>query len=346
MSRQRLRALILDDGDLAEVRAALSDMGVTFLEAEAGAEPLAEDGEFPLMVTTPARARALAANGPGPRHHLHLVVADRHGEAIDGIRCDFLVQRPVNPEVLCLLVERADYEGPERRRMTRVAIGIPVVLDTDGDRLDLIMTQLSTGGCGLVTADPLELDAPVRLELPSELTHPRRLALKGRVLSSRIVTTADGPNFDISIAFEPLSLSDRVTLRSVMAEQPVDFRPRRSAEARGGAPRRGSRRRPVGGRTGVTRVVIGRDLTGDGMRIERDPALALGDAFGLALYCSGRGEAIGLRGHIEADDDNGWRVAFDDVSPETKAALDALRVALPSGPHQDTGFVIAEILEA
>ena len=154
-----------------------------------------------------------------------------------------------------------------------------------------------------MTADPLELDAPVRLELPSELTHPRRLALKGRVLSSRSVTTADGPNFDVSIAFEPLSLSDRVTLRSVMAEQPVDFRPRR-----------GSRRRPVGGRTGVTRVVIGRDLTGDGMRIERDPALALGDAFGLALYCSGRGEAIDLRGHIEADDDDdGWRVAFDDV---------------------------------
>ncbi|KPJ78872.1 MAG: hypothetical protein AMJ58_13000, partial [Gammaproteobacteria bacterium SG8_30] len=303
VSRQRLRALILDDGDLVDVRSALRDMGMPFLEAEPGAEPGSQDDEFPLMVTTPARARLLQANGRQPRHHLHLLVAERHRDPIDGIPCDFLVQRPVNPEVLRLLVERADYEGPERRRMTRVAIGIPVTQLAGDERHELVMTQLSTGGCGLVTAAPLPTEARIRLALPPELTHPRRLELTGRVLQSRQVTTADGPNFDVSIAFDPLPLGDRVTLRSLMAEQPVDFRPRRRADARGGPPRRGGRRREIGAPGKLARVVIGRELSGDGIRIERDPALALGDRFDLALYCDGRREPIELRGRIVADDE-------------------------------------------
>jgi hypothetical protein len=341
---QRLRALILDDGDLADVRSALGEMGVPFLEAEPGAEPLPADGEFPLLVTTPARARALQANGRPPLHHLHLLVAERRGEPLSDVRCDFLLRRPVNPEVLRLLVERADYEGPERRRMTRVAIGIPVALLAGEDERELIMTQLSTGGCGLVTAEPLEPDSPVRLRLPPELTYPRRLEIPGRVLESRAVTTADGPNFDTSIAFEPLSLSDRVTLRSLMAEQPVDFRPRRRDPARRGAPRRGGRRRVDRKPGGCARVVIGRELGAAGLRIERDPSLALGDRLALALYCDGRRDPIELVGRIVADDrDAGWRVAFEGVAPGTRAVLEALSGTSPDADC-DSGLVIAEVL--
>ena len=52
-----------------------------------------------------------------------------------------------------------------------------------------------------------------------------------------------------------------------------------------------------------------------------------------------------LRARVVADEqDAGWRVAFEDVTPEAKAALEALRERLPPAPHRDTGFVIAEIL--
>jgi hypothetical protein len=91
-------------------------------------------------------------------------------------------------------------------------------------------------------------------------------------------------------------------------------------------------------------VVIGRELGSDGMRIERDPNLALGDVFALALYCGGRSNPIDLRGRIEADEDDGWRVAFLDLTAETRAALEGLREGLPTDPHLHTGFVIAEIL--
>lgn len=349
VSQQRLRALILDDGDLADVRASLRDMGVPFLEAEPGAEPGAGEGEFPLMITTPSRARALHQAGRHPRHHLHLLVADGRGQPVDGLRCDFLLRRPVNPEVLRLLVERAQYDGPERRRMTRVAIGIPVTLLVDGEPRELVMTQLSTGGCGLVTSRALAPDKRVELRLPPDLTHPRRLALAGRVIESRRVTTADGRNFDCSIVFDPLPLADRVTLRSLMAEQPVDFRPRRREEARGGAPHRGGRRSGARPAEALSRVVIGRELGSDGIRIERDPMLALGDSFSLALYCGGRREPIELAARVVADEgDAGWRVAFEDLTPETKAALETLRAGLPGGARydaeQEPGFVIAEVL--
>lgn len=346
MTGERLRALILDDGRLGEVRTALRDLGVAFLEAESGAEPLPEDGEFALLVTTPARARTLPRGPAAPRHHLHLVVADRDGRAIEGVRCDFLMQRPVCPEVLRLLLERADYEGPERRRVKRVAIGIPIRLHQDGHTRDLVMVQLSAGGCGLVSARPLDPGASVRVELAADLTHPRRLELRGRVLGSRSVRTADGENFDVSIAFEPLSLGDRVTLRALMAGQPLDFHPGRATRAAGDAPRRGTLRRAVAGHSGAARVVIGRDLTPDGLHLERDPTLEAGLRLELAIHAGGGDGPIPVGGVVEADDgDEGWRLAFVDLAPEAKARLEARCRALPRG-CEAAGFVIAEILEA
>ncbi|MGH0033039.1 MAG: PilZ domain-containing protein [Myxococcota bacterium] len=336
---------IVDDGELSDVRAALSALGVSFEEGPDGAS----DGEIPLLVTSASHARGMrGARRAGLRHHLHLVVSDAEGESLKGVPCDFLLRRPVSKEVLRLLTERACYEGPERRRMTRVAMGAPVTvaLGVDGDvrTHDAILAQLSIGGCGLVSSEPLDFDAPVRVALPRELTKPRSLELPGRVLSSRSTTTADGATYDVSVVFDQLRLSDRVTLRAIMAGQPIDFRPQADAALpERSAPRRGLQRRPVAGRFGVARVVIGRDLTAEGMRIELDPTLRSGDELELALYGSGGSQAVLLRGRAERDlDEEAWRVRFENVSEAAAHGIERLRKACArDGP----GFVIAEILE-
>lgn len=342
MSQPPPQALIADDGELGDVRDALTALGVRFADAEA-ADP---GDEIPLLLTTTSRApRRAAAGSPGPRHLLHVVVAEAGAQGLDRVPCDFLLQRPVSKELLRLLVERAGYVGPERRRTTRVALGVPVSLRIGDAERQAILAQLSVGGCGLVTGFPLEVDAPVRLALPQDLTGRRRLAIDGTVLSSRPTRTGDGATFDVSVVFGALALSDRVTLRALMAGQPIDFRPesRLPRAVRGQAPRRGARRRPVAGRSGVARVVIGRDLSATGMRIELDPGLAAGDALELALYGSRNAEAVVLRGRTERDpEEDAWRVHFEDLGEHDARAIEALRSSCAA---DRAGFVIAEILE-
>lgn len=336
------QALIADDGELGDVREALTALGVRFVDA-AAADP---GVEVPLLLCSTARARELFADPARvPRHHLHVVVSEPGEGQLPRVPCDFLLQRPVSKEVLRLLTERARYVGPERRRMTRVAIGAPVRLAVgDGER-EAILAQLSVGGCGLVTRQAPPVDTAVRLVLPEELTGPRRLEIGGHVISTRPTTTADGHTFDVSVVFDDLPLSDRVTLRALMAGQPIDFRPRPDLPVvrRGHAPRRGARRRPVAGRSGVARVVIGRDLSETGMRIELDPGLAEGDALELALYGSRGSEAVVLRGHTTRDpNEDAWRVYFEDLDEPAARALERLRTSCAA---DRAGFVIAEILE-
>jgi len=185
----------------------------------------------------------------------------------------------------------------------------------------------------------------VLIELPEELTGPRQLEVSGQVLCSRRTTSADGTTYDVSVAFDALQLSDRVTLRALMAGQPIDFRPYAdtSATTSGSPPRRGVRRRPVAGSNGVARVVIGRDLCQTGMRIELDPGIAPGAAVELALYGNGSSESVILRGRTEMDPErDAWHVRFENVDEGAAQGIGRLRDALGG---DGAAFVIAEVLE-
>jgi hypothetical protein len=126
-----------------------------------------------------------------------------------------------------------------------------------------------------------------------------------------------------------------------MAGQPIDFRPHLASSAGSVAPRRGSRRRPVAGRKGVARVVIGRDLSALGMRIELDPHVKPGVVLELLIYGgNGGSEVVRVSGRAERDPmAEAWQVRFEDVDAAAARRLDALRAA------EGAGFVIAEILE-
>ncbi len=342
MSDPQLQALILDDGELADVRDAFSAIGLRY----AGPADWCPDDEVPLLVTNAPQARRMLeeCGRNAPRHHLHVVVGDAEEESLGDLPCDFLLRRPVSKEVLRLLAERARYEGRERRRMTRVALGAQVTLRNGSWEQEAILAQLSVGGCGLVAGFPLDEGSAVLIELPKELTGPRHLEISGRVLCSRRTTTSDGTTFDVSVAFDALQLSDRVTMRALMAGQPIDFRPHvDKPAASGSAPRRGARRRLVAGASGVARVVIGRDLCQTGMRIELDPCITPGASVELALYGNGSSESVILRGRAEKDPEReAWRVHFEDVDDGAAEGIERLCSALGG----DGGaFVIAEILE-
>jgi len=337
-------ALVLDDGELGDVRDTLAAIGVRWSDA------IADSGrEVPLLVTTAARAKALVEVGPAPRHHLHLVVTDPQDGPLVGVPCDFAVQRPVAATVLRLLAERAGYEGPERRRTLRVAIGAAVEVAVGEDTREAILAQVSASGCGLVAGAPFEKESRVAIRVPPELTSPRRLTLRGRVLGARRTTTADGETWDVSVGFDPLVLTDRVTLRALMAGQPVDFRPRGDAGPDEAGPTgRPPRRRRLGSAVSGSRVVIARDLSARGLRVERDPLLREGDEVTVTLHGGGDAPPVSLPASVRVGGGGThWFLAFAGLAPDTEAALAKLHESVAGLGAADgseaPGFLLAEL---
>jgi len=102
----------------------------------------------------------------------------------------------------------------------------------------------------------------------------------------------------------------------------------------------------------ASRVLICRDLSEGGMRIEALPELELGDRLHLALYDDASGEPVLLWGEISRDDgEAGLAITFDAMPPERATRLEKLVAGLPSveslGDDEAAamGTVVGEILE-
>src|SRR4030095_4645426 len=96
--------LIVDDGELGDVRRLLDELGVAYRHLRGGAVPTPLAAPQALLVST-ARRAALRRQG-----------------------YDFLVRPPVHRESLRLLLLRTLYTGEERRRDARVSVGSEVSL--------------------------------------------------------------------------------------------------------------------------------------------------------------------------------------------------------------------------
>jgi len=367
MSFEPPHAVILDDGELVEVRAMLDEMQVPYVDGL----PRRGDGPeraIPLLITTPEGARRLGRHLPA--NYLHLVVASEGDETAD-LPCDFLVRGGVEAAVLRLLTQRAGYDGPERRCMLRVAIGGPVALYVEGEEFEAQLAQLSIGGCGLVAQERPQEGLRACLVFPRERTTPRSLSVEGRILSVREAKDGVQPRYDVSIAFDDLELSDRVTLRALMAGQPIDFRPKPSlrvdpgppsASARAprrrravvpdegdrrGSPRRLYNRQLLGGSEGIARVLIARDISIGGMRVEREARFALGDELKISIYGGVGVSPVLLKAVVERDDGvDGWFLRFAPLSPAVEHDLSILMESLaPLELSAGTGHIITEVLD-
>ena len=332
------RVALLDDGELDDVRAALHALGVPHCDARR-----ATIGEaVPILLSTPARAVSLALGcGEAPPHHLHAVIAN--GIQASGAPCDLELLRPIESSVLRLLTRRSDLAANRERRLsTRVALGSPVWVQVGNDRREVAVSRISIGGCGLVSPALLRTGARVSIELPPELSAPRRLVLSGEVLGSREIATGDGQTFDVSVAFRALDLGDRVTLRALMARHAIDFRPAtEGSSARGDRglreralpPARDRRRtlrrrfqqRVMGVLGGIAHVLLARDLSRGGMRIEWNERLAIGDALKIAVFGALDTAPLLAPAVVERDDEaDGWFLRFTALEADIEDRLDAL----------------------
>jgi hypothetical protein len=362
------QALVVDDGELDDVRELLGALGIAWAEARSFDAPEAP-ARISLLVTN-AR-HALDSEGMRPAAVTHVVVYKEVSRTLRKVLersgCDVVLQRPVNPSSFRVLARHALYTGPERRRARRVVLSERVRVEAGGKSLRATLEQLSLRGCGLRLEAAPRLGSELCVSLPRELTGGEALELRGPVLAVRPAPEQTG-TFEVSMAFRladaesrrcVTSIMDRHAGASQLRPHPVERAATRAAPPepaadpvdRRSGPRRSYTRPVLAAGAGICHALIGRDLSSGGMRVRPDPDLALGDELRIAVHARAGQPAIMLRAVVSRDDgDDGLLLRFHDVPASIARRLEQIVGELPQlGPGgrggAGPGLVVSEVLD-
>jgi len=365
-SRQA-RVLLLHEGELGDVRDLLCDLDIPFEESRTKV-PICEQGpDWALLIATPQRILDLEPQpNPGSRR-VQVAIGDSDSRmlrnAMTRLDVDFFICRPVHMEALRLLLLQAVYEGPEKRRARRVNVGLPVRVRTGLRWREVILIDLSQTGCRLLSHQPLERGLKLTVAVPAGRQERSTLSVKGRVLrqSDSGSRTVEGQL--AHVVFDALSDGMRERLERVVDEfasgparsgpreenrdarqrmdkprerppaeplprtilgAPADKAPQRRSE-----PRRIFSRRLVALGSDGARVLVGRDLSPSGIRVDPNPFLCEGEFLTLALpWREGLPLVVKAR-VLRHDGERGLVLRFDELSEETAEIVERMAGLLP-----------------
>jgi hypothetical protein len=180
----RPEALVIDPGDLGDVRAILDDLGVDVLVTRPGRSGALGSwlGPRRLLVTSARLALTLpwpsASEGDGV---VAIAVADDDSHTLNTqmrrLGFQYLVSRPVHAEALRLLLRQALYRGGEHRRATRRTLGCEVGWRSGLWRRPGTLAEMSSEGCRLLSLVAVDASRPGRApgaRLVRERCPPRR----------------------------------------------------------------------------------------------------------------------------------------------------------------------------
>ncbi len=331
-------------------------------DAASGAIPLPSDllvatGRRALQLPPPPKDRP---DETGPARIA--VVSSESPRLRAGLReagFELLVHRPVHPTALRLLLLRFLYRGPEKRRDPRVAVGSEIRY-----RMMLIwrramLVELSTGGCRLLLSRTIRAGRRILVEVPDLTVVGSPLRIVGRVIRANAVGPTD-PSVAVAIEFVGLGDAERDRLQRIVAEhargpatlplgreldhpvpissEPVAELPSEEdlaaaaveAAQPSGAERRQHPRAPYEQRVvtlgeEAAHVVMGRDLSVGGIRIEAHGGLERGQKVSLALHGGALPVPVVVKGSVSRDDgDGGLVIQFDKLSAAQRGALEKL----------------------
>ena len=406
----RFRVLLVDDGELDDVRDCLLALGAEFAHLRGGAVPAHLEPPRDLFITSTRHAslaRSWTKQDTNGRPVRIAIVSEDSGTLRATLRqmgFTFLVRRPVHPVALRLLLLHALYQGTERRAKRRVPLGYRVSLKIGMRRRDALLVDLGEESCRVITQDAIPEASKVSVQVPSELCGDDAFTLPGRVVrcQSDRSSPADG-NYAVAIQFSqlgesalslldealaahqlgaasardrrgaPLGVPDAVAdeasprvVRRVPAsrgEAPRDRRSDSRANAPAGKKQRGiDRRRQRRGHYSnrvvaaaadgsLHRVLIGRDLSTGGMRVDPQKDLAVGASLRIAIYDTARETPVVVLAKVARDDGKrGLALIFESLAPGVAEQLERLVALLPpveclqDGETGALGTVVGEIL--
>ena len=345
----RHHVLLIDDGELDVVRELLEELGVEHgqLAASKARRPVPLPHE--LLVSTASAALELQCrrtpSATAPRSvWIAFMSADSPEErsALQASGFDFIVRPPVHPAALRLLLRRALYGGEENRLVKRVAIGEPITCRVGLRRQRAVLAELSPRGCRLLCERELPFGARVRLRIPRHATGGRTLRLAGTVLRNTPGPGGGGQAGETAVAlrFLPLSSKRRESLQQLLRNRIDGPAVLRSPVAPPVEPAGASAVRPAratydGAVAALcedgTHVLLGRDLSPGGIRVEPNAVLAVGDDIQLAIHGSSREEPFLVDARVVRDDgERGMALQFESLDPEARVRLESLIESLPA----------------
>jgi hypothetical protein len=252
---------------------------------------------------------------------------------------DLLVPDNVHPAALLLLLRRAVFDGENTQRATRVAVGEDVVYGTALRSYRGLLVDLSGRGCRMLTDRRWPLGRKLQVRLPLAHGLRRAVTLHGQVVRVEPAARDGGTEHQLSVAlqFEPLVGREREEVRQILRERLAGPAARATS---GGPPTLGRLPDPAAParyerevtaicRDG-TRTLLGRDLSPEGLHVERGAKLRAGEKVRLALHGAAREEPFLVEAHVQRDDGMaGWFLQFDSVDADAAGRLGRLMADLP-----------------
>jgi hypothetical protein len=241
---------LLDDGELSTV-AELLDRSQIAYHRPRGAEIGDEIGPpLNLLISTPRHAgkvRPGSPQGAGPGRPVRIIAVDEDSPSLRrmlrNMGFHLLVRQSVHGEVWRLLIQRALYQGDERRRDTRLPMGSQISVASIATQRaatlverESILVDISNRGCHIIGDEPFEMGTRVTFSLDAAATGCEALELAGEVLRAGPWQGDGTAKHTCVIVFDAdLDDSSRLTLARMINSKisgPLSLAPKSSAALR------------------------------------------------------------------------------------------------------------------
>jgi hypothetical protein len=230
----------------------------------------------------------------------------------------------------------------ERRLALRVPLSVSVTVRDGLRSRRAALLDLSLTGARLRFEEPVTADRRPWLWLPAgfggRLAHP----IGSEVAWTDSVPGAPTGHCYVGIHFRRFPLGGRRRLRRAIAElmlRVAEAQAVPALEDRRTAPRVAYERRVIARGAGAPLVMLGRDISRGGLRVETSRALAVGDTMQLALHLGGSVPLVVRAEVVRAIDEGGWALAFRGLDAAQQARIDSEL----GGPHV---LLISELRES
>lgn len=351
--------LLVHDGELSDVRGLIAALGLRCAERLGVLRPDDAETDWDLVLGTPPRLLA-ARLRHGTRNPAMIALLDqdsrtlRNSLARAGIR--LAVRRPVHPAALRALILHAIYRGPEKRRFPRVSVGAPVKVRVGWRARSAILADLSIGGCRIFTSTPLERGDAFKLRLPATPSGEGGGSVVASVLDVAPARNGERGERIITARFDAVRGRELERLRATVQHYTsgperfaggvdIEVRPPSAPERRveGRVP---FEERVVALDEQAAKVLMGRDLSIGGMRVDANPNLAVGMDVELAVHVDELERPLVLRAKVHRDDGaEGFLLRFHELESQAQHYLNELMDRLPLLCDSDEGgSLVTEIL--